>query len=67
MVPPCVYSEGSYWVTADICCGDGGWLCRGARDEVGSRIGGGKGEAGPQPLTALEVLRHLNESSGESR
>lgn len=42
MVPPCVYSEGSYWVTADICCGDGGWLCRGARDEVGSRMGEGK-------------------------
>lgn len=24
MAPPCVYSEGSYWVTADICSGDGG-------------------------------------------
>lgn len=21
MVPPCVHSEGSYWVTADICSG----------------------------------------------
>ncbi len=22
-ITPCVYSEGSYWVTADICSGDG--------------------------------------------
>lgn len=61
MVPPCVYSEGSYWVTADICCGDGGWLCWGARDEVGSRMGEGNGKRGSGPLAALEVLHHLIE------
>lgn len=61
MVPPCVYSEGSYWVTADICCGDGGWLCRGGERRGWFEDGGGKGNGGSRPLTALEVLHHLNE------
>lgn len=41
MAHPCVYSEGSYWVTADICSGDGGWWCWGVRDEEEAEDGGG--------------------------
>lgn len=52
MVPPCVYSEGSYWVTADICSGDGGAGSEGCGEEEE----GGRG--GPPP--ALEVILYLN-------
>lgn len=40
MAPPCVYSEGSYWVTADICSGDGA----GGVWERGKRRGAGREE-----------------------
>lgn len=55
MAPPCVYSEGSYWVTADICSGDGGGgvgseRCGeekrgGGQEEGGAGWGEGKGRA----------------------
>lgn len=67
MAPPCVYSEGSYWVTADICSGDGGGGVGSERCGEEKR-GGGQGEGGGEkergespPLRAQKVILYLNE------
>lgn len=50
MASPCVYSKGSYWVTADICSGDGGGGVgseRWGKEEEGGR--GREERGGPLP------------------
>lgn len=53
MAPPCVYSEGSYWVTADICSGAAAAASEGCGEEEEE---GGRGGLLPAPAPEVILL-----------